>query len=200
MKKIWFNLNNSSEQSIKLRKLGAHIFHRVAPKTTTKLTLKLLCNPHSKRNYKFKHLTPTQSFSVSTRLGGIQTYLFGNPENPAVLLNHGWADTSRRMEGVIKQLLENGYCAYTFDQIGHGKSEGNISHLFGFVDSLESVIKHIEKKHPLKAIISHSMGGLATLNLPQEHFSNKRIALISPPVKFFEEMMRTIGKVGIPVL
>ena len=168
----------------------------LSPQLFMKLSYKIFMNPRGIRDYQFSTLKPKE-FSVKAHHGAIQVYfLKGGPKH--ILLTHGWADTSRSFETLISVLIKEGYSIWCFDHAGHGKSGGNASNLFAFIDGLKNVIGSIESKGvELHSLISHSMGGAAILNLDKEYLKEKKIVLIAAPVRFFEEMFNTFKRIGI---
>ncbi|KGQ70058.1 lysophospholipase [Uruburuella testudinis] len=81
-----------------------------------------------------------------------------------VIIVHGLASHSGVFDDVVKQLNQNRFAVYRFDQHGHGKSEGRdrpINGFSGMVADLDAVIKKAKKENPGTPIylIGHSMGG-----------------------------------------
>lgn len=94
-------------------------------------------------------------------------------ENPgrSVIIHHGFGEHSGRYETFILQLVEAGYCCFTFDARGHGKSPGKRGDATGmaqFVSDLECFVRFVkefnnrrlETIEPGPFLFGHSMGGL----------------------------------------
>ena len=129
-------------------------------------------------------------------MGDISCLKFGNGKNH-ILLIHGWGDTALRFSPLIKTLLEGDNTIWCFDHIGHGNSFGSYSHLFGCIEGVEDVCEFIHTKgHRINKIVTHSMGGLALLNMPASFLSDKKIVIISMPVQFFEAMFQKLDNLG----
>lgn len=197
MKDLYFKNNRQNSFLKKLLSLSTSVATRVAPKIVTKVSYRVLTNPFSKRHPTFNEVTTTSTHQISSELGDITLYEFkGGAKH--ILLTHGWADNSSCFNSLIKELLDEGYSVWCFDHIGHGKSQGNISHLFGFIDGLKRVISFIEDREiNLHSIIAHSMGGAAVLNLEEEFLRSRKIILISIPIMFFEGMFDKMDQIGI---
>ena len=128
-------------------------------------------------------------------MGSVTLHEFKGTGDKQVFLSHGWADSTNRFTYLINALLANNYTVWSIDHIGHGRSEGDIAHLFGFIDGLTESIKYINKrsKNPLNNFVGHSMGALALLNLD---LKDSKLMLISMPAYFFENMFQRIGQNG----
>lgn len=85
-------------------------------------------------------------------------------EKAIILIIHGLAEHLGRYEYVKKQLLSQGYGVYSFDNRGHGRSEGNrgdINRFNDFIEDTDTMVNLIKENHPGKPIyvLGHSMGG-----------------------------------------
>ncbi len=173
-------------------------FTKIFPRLSSKFFLKLLCSPRSRREYELRTKKNPKIHKVKTKMGEVCLYRFGNgPKN--IFLTHGWADSTRRFTSLIdKLLLNDNLSVWSLDHIGHGKSDGNLAHLFGFIDGLDKSIKFINSKgFKVDTFISHSMGGLALLNLEEEKLKSSNKIIISSPSKFFEFMFKRISSIGV---
>ena len=88
------------------------------------------------------------------------------PENPraVLLVLHGLAEHSGRYTNVVDYFVSRGYAIYSFDQRGHGRSEGargyveNFSH---YLADVKTFFDMVREKHPGDKffLASHSVGG-----------------------------------------
>ncbi|MBT4763167.1 MAG: alpha/beta fold hydrolase [Bdellovibrionaceae bacterium] len=197
MKKFYFENTEPSALTKKIIKLLTKSAVTLAPRSVLKLAYHLLANPHSRREVKFDKIAPTERYKVKTTIGDVQLYHFSGGDKH-ILLTHGWADTSRSFRVIIQRLQLAGYSVWCFDHIGHGESDGKVSHLFGYIDGLKNVIKFIKGQgFDLFSIMSHSMGGAALLNLDHEYLNARKIIVLATPVLFFESMFARMDRVGI---
>ncbi|MEV6769758.1 lysophospholipase [Nocardia sp. NPDC051030] len=93
----------------------------------------------------------------------------GDPRAVAVIV-HGYAEHSGRYAHVAKRLNDAGIAAYSFDHIGHGRSDGknaNVGSLDAAADNVATMLATATAKHPglPSFLIGHSMGGLTTAYL-----------------------------------
>lgn len=169
----------------------------VAPGFSAFVGKQILLRPHGKRHYNEGFAAPQRTLNLPTSLGNAQVNLFGQGSQ-VIIISHGWADSSQSFNQMILSLTEQGYLVAAVDHIGHGKSTGAHSHLLSFIETMELLVGHFyEERLEVKGIIGHSMGAVATLNLPHHLLENKKIILISSPIKFFDLMFEKVEQVGI---
>jgi len=205
MKSIYFSNKTSSysflspSQILKtITCVASHSFVKISPSFSQYLGLKILCNPFSKRDYKFDtNLTPRSHSIRYGDQGDIKAYHFEGGEK-TVVLSHGWSDNSSTFSDLINFLVESGYSVWTFDHVGHGKSLGSTAHLFAFINGLKSVLSYIEENgHKIEALIGHSMGAVALMNLDKSYLETRKTVFIATPMNFFEIMFERITKAGL---
>lgn len=169
----------------------------LTPRFSAYIGEKILLKPYGRRRYNFKAIEPEKELNLQTSIGNAHVNLFGKG-NRVIIVSHGWGDNSKSFQEIICSLVTQGYMVAAIDHIGHGKSSGNKSHLLSFIESLELLVEHFyEEKINVCGIIGHSMGAVATLNLPSYLLEDKKIILISSPVNFFDLMFEKVEQVGI---
>lgn len=85
-----------------------------------------------------------------------------------IILLHGFGEHSGRYEALIDHVVERGYSVTSYDQRGHGRSEGlpgHIEHFSEYEADLGEVVSLTKSRYnPARLfLIGHSMGGLVTL-------------------------------------
>jgi len=167
------------------------------PKLSAFLGENVLMKPYSRRSYNFEHIKPAKELNLLTSIGTAHVNIFGTGTR-VIIVSHGWGDNSESFQEMIISLTEQGYTVAAIDHIGHGRSSGNNSHLLSFIETLELLLEQFnEERIKVDAIIGHSMGAIATLNLPNYLLERKKIILISSPIKFFELMFEKVEQAGI---
>lgn len=97
---------------------------------------------------------------------------------PTVLLVHGWEGRGSQMLAFVEPLVKRGFSVVTFDVPGHGDAPSGISSVVEHARAVASAGKHLGLLH---AVITHSVGGAATLFAMRLGFDAGRLALIAPP-------------------
>lgn len=169
----------------------------VSPSFSAFIGKHFLMRPYGKRSYSADYQTADRELKIQTSMGIAHINLFGQGSQ-VIIASHGWADSSESFTHLINSLTQRGYLVAAIDHIGHGKSTGKKSHLLSFIETMELLIEHFEQERTeIKGIVGHSMGAIATLNLPHQVLENKKIILISTPVRLFELMFEKVEQVGI---
>jgi pimeloyl-ACP methyl ester carboxylesterase len=108
----------------------------------------------------------------------IATWRWGSEDAPAVVLAHGWGGHAAQMRAFAFPLLQAGYRVIAFDQPAHGVSEGRLTALPDFADVLSAVAR---THGGVRAVIGHSLGGMAAALALTRGLRLARVVLISPP-------------------
>jgi acylglycerol lipase len=116
-------------------------------------------------------------------------YRWAKPENPqgTVVVVHGVCEHCDRYQWLEESFLEKQISFYSYDQRGHGRSEGNGTEIKGFsdyVNDLEQFFTEIvnpENQGPV-ILMGHSMGSLiAILYALKDPPGLKGLVLAAPP-------------------
>jgi non-heme chloroperoxidase len=90
--------------------------------------------------------------------------VWGDPDGPLVILQHGGGQTRHAWKGAGETLGAAGYCAVAFDARGHGDSEWAPDGVYGqdaMVEDLVLVIEQLGGRRPV--LVGASMGGGTSL-------------------------------------
>ncbi len=94
------------------------------------------------------------------------------PAAPArlVVLVHGLAEHSGRYDAVGSWLARRGWAVHAWDQRGHGRSQGERTHVArfdAFLDDASAFLARVHARHPelARVVLGHSMGGLVVASL-----------------------------------
>jgi len=195
-----FSYFNNGKAKFGLTSIGRGItaaMSHLAPKFSALLGENVLMKPYSRRKYDYEQIKPESELNLLTSMGIVHVNLFGSGKR-VIIVSHGWGDTSNSFQEMIVSLTKQGYLVAAIDHIGHGKSSGSKSHLLSFIETLELLTEQFhEDRIEVSAIIGHSMGAIATLNLPNHLLEDKKIILISSPINFFELMFEKVEQAGI---
>jgi pimeloyl-ACP methyl ester carboxylesterase len=111
-----------------------------------------------------------------------------------VLLVHGWSDYALRFLPLIDALRDAGFAVVTFDQPGHGRSDGDTSTLPEFARCVGAVGRHFGRA---AAVIGHSMGGAAAAIALRDGLAADRAVLIAPPADLADAADRFAAFIGL---
>ena len=108
------------------------------------------------------HLRHARHLAVPTRGGQVQAYVF-EPESPpaaTVLLVHGWTSEASFMSAFARYFRGRGFRVVMFDFPAHGQSAGRRTNI---IDCAHAIREVAELLGPVHYVVSHSLGGLASL-------------------------------------
>ncbi len=103
-----------------------------------------------------------------------------------VALIHGMGEHSGRYRHVAEALAEDGIVTLTFDQLGHGRTQGKRGHAGSYDDLLTGIDQLLEeagKRYPgvPTFLYGHSMGGNLTLNYLLRRIPDVTGAIVTGP-------------------
>ena len=136
---------------------------KVAPKLAQQLALKLFTKPFFPLKFTEndkKVLGDAIHETLPNNPSPIQSYTWGNPQNPKVLLMHGWNGKSMQFRDYISPLTKAGFCVVAIDAPGHGFSKAESSHILAFTEAILSAQK---KFGDFEGIIAHSLGAVSSM-------------------------------------
>ncbi len=109
------------------------------------------------------HLRNAEWISVPTSEGPTQAYVFepdAGSVKGSVLVAHGWTSEASFMAVFAEQLRRAGFRVVLFDQPAHGKSTRERASL---IDCSRALLQVAEALGPIRFVVAHSMGCLASL-------------------------------------
>lgn len=177
---------------MKLIQLYFKTFSRLAPELTGKQAFSLFqktkrksIRPNEKRFYNM-----SRHFKVSHHLEEIDCYELGSPDNPMVLLVHGWDSNAGSMGGIAFELVEQGYFVVAFNLPAHGFSKLKKANIKICREYFLAVTEKIYPNKPF-SVISHSFGSAVTsFALADSRFEVDKLVFLTNPNRFrsvFEE-------------
>ena len=110
---------------MKLIQLYFKTFSRFAPELVGKQAFNLFQKTREKsiRPNENRFYNMSRHFKVSHHIEEIDCYEMGSPDNPMVLLVHGWDSNAGSMGGIAFELVEQGYFVVAFNLPAHGFSK-----------------------------------------------------------------------------
>lgn len=106
----------------------------------------------------------------------VQVYEWG--EGKPILFVHGWMGRGTQFRKFVEDFNSSGYQVASFDATGHGKSDGNKSHLMEFA----GVIEKLHSRYGgFEMIVGHSLGGVAAMIAINDGIPTQKLVMISSP-------------------
>ena len=133
--------------------------------------------PEPKRENQWRE--QAKQFTLPHEYGPLALYSWG--EGPPVLLVHGWNGRGTQMGGLAARLVDAGYRAVAFDAPGHGRTPGNCSTIFRFVEAVNAIDNEVG---PLTGIVTHSFGAMVITRALRDQLKTDKVVCINPATKF----------------
>lgn len=124
----------------------------------------------------------------------LQGYRWGT--GPAVLLVHGWSGSPFQFQALIESLVQNGFSCLAFDMPGHGASRMQAPTLFDFSSAIRAINQYYGQ---FAALISHSLGALASAHAHSSEKVTEQLVLVSPLVTARWGVTKFSELTGIPL-
>jgi pimeloyl-ACP methyl ester carboxylesterase len=198
--------HNHPPLALRAMREGMGVLARVSPEGAARIAERMFLTPHRHARPSAEHdtLASARRLTLPTAHGELAAWEWGPDEpvrfasspvfdTPRVLLVHGWEGRGAQLGPLARPLVTMGFRVVTFDAPAHGDSPGEHSSLFHFADAVSSAA---EAFGPFHAIVTHSMGGAATLWASRHAPLASRLVLIAPPIDlrdFTRSLSRTLG-------
>lgn len=173
------------------------LMSRFFPKQVAQQVYRVLSNPRRRRLRDSEEVVLAKAQQERIPFEGfeIQTYAWGNPEDPLLLLIHGWEGQAGNFAALVPILLEKGYYVLAFDGPAHGKSSIQPTSMFQYAALIEQFLK---TRIP-SAIISHSFGSVTALLALSKHQDLKlaQLIMVTTPYNFKDRIKEVQDYLGV---
>lgn len=150
---------------------------------------------HGFRQAELDALDEASLFTVSMPTGRLIGWRWGRPENPTVVLVHGWGGRAAQLRSYVGPLMARGYSVVAYDAPGHGMTGGRESSLVHMAAALDAVLRDVG---PVEAIIGHSLGGAVSAYVLSRGAQVKKAVLLAPPASLTEYSHRFARLLRLP--
>ena len=161
-------------------------FSPIAPKLTGKQAFNLFQRTQKKsiREKEKIFYNLSKHFTVGHSLGKIDAYEMGNPNDPLVLLIHGWDSNAGSMAAIAIELAEKGNHVVAFNLPAHGFSKLKKANIVLCREYFEAVVNHIRSNKPF-SVVSHSFGSAVTaFSLMESDMQVDKLVFLTNPNSF----------------
>ena len=179
-----------------MKKSFTKVISTLFPNRVVSFAYHQLTNPQTRklRPHELETLDKSEKETLKFEQFDIQLYTWKGGEK-RVLLVHGWEGQAGNFSDLVEELIAQNYTVYAFDGPSHGFSSRGSTSLFEFTTLVGVLIRKFE----VKALVSHSFGGVATtyaLSVNQDIKIDKYV-LFTTPDKFTERIDDVAKQIGI---
>jgi pimeloyl-ACP methyl ester carboxylesterase len=174
---------------------GLSLTEQLSPAISGKWAQQLFFTPRARRPRPSERafLETGARFDLDSKHGRIAAYSWGDGDEP-VFLVHGWGGHAAQLSEFVPKITAHGLRAVALDMPAHGASEGEMSSIVHFADSIEA-LGHVTGAP--YAIIAHSLGAAATtLALAREQVAADRLVYVAAPAElepFWARFRKGVG-------
>ena len=171
-----------SDLSLQLMRAGFRHLGPYAPDLAGRWACRLWFATRRSPSPPREHNWRTQARVDRIEAGGrtLARYQWGAPEDPAILLIHGWNGRGLQLGGFAEPLVSAGFRAVAFDAPGHGDSPGKSTHIFDYAQAIQVMA---ETSGPLAGAIAHSFGVPAVARALLQGLALPRLVAIAAPAE-----------------
>src|SRR5690606_26671794 len=174
----------------------AQFLEKLSPKLATDFAIKLFTTPikHKlpKREEPMEQNTKQTFVHIPKIDKKIRVFEYGDGPRKALLV-HGWSGRGTQLVSIADALIKQGYTVISFDAPAHGKSEGKVSYMTMFIES----ILELERIYGgFEVAGGHSLGGMSVMNSLKRGLKLKKAVLVGSGDivhDIFEEFITKLG-------
>lgn len=134
---------------------------------------------------------PAPDLMVAGPQGNLPVWMAG--AGPTVLLVHGWEGSHLDMAAFVEPLVAAGRRVVSFDLPAHGLADGRRGSIPDLARGVRAVADAVG---PVDSIVAHSIGSPVTVLALDDGLAARRVALISPPMRYTDFARATARQVG----
>lgn len=187
---IYFNTRKKFSVRRSMVNVGSRLHHSIAPSHARKTARKLLLTPvrSTPKNAEPQGLVKS---SLTTSEGRINTYQLGT--GPVWVMCHGWSGSASQFYPLMQHIAQQGFTALAYDHPAHGQSEGQYSHLPGFINSFNELLDTVDN---VAGVVAHSMGSASVLESSHKKIQQVPLLLIAPVLNYIDSLFEIVSKSG----
>lgn len=186
------------------RHTGIRIAAAVAPSWLARAVATRFITPphylHTPRE--LAQLAHGRRVAITTPMGSLAAWQFGDRWRPAVVVSHGWGGRGAQFQHFIAPLIAADFQVWLFDHVSHGMSEGHEAPITDFANGLTAVVRSIEAEGVnVVGMVGHSLGcagiGIA-LRGGLRAMENLRVVQLAPPASLIRYSRFFARAIGLP--
>lgn len=175
----------------------AQFLEKLSPKLATDFAIKLFTTPikHKlpKREEPMEQNTKQTFVHIPKIDKKIRVFEYGDGPRKALLV-HGWSGRGTQLVSIADALIKQGYTVISFDAPAHGKSEGKVSYMTMFIES----ILELEKIYGgFEVAVGHSLGGMSVMNSLKRGLKLEKAVIVGSGDIVHDIFQEFITKLGL---
>ncbi|WP_052571995.1 alpha/beta hydrolase [Geothrix fermentans] len=159
-------------------KLGFHALRALSSNLAHRGAERLFSTPRRRKETGVERVALGRARTFHFHSGGLRLRAHAWGEGPAVLCLHGWEGQGLQFHAFVEPLAKAGFSTLTFDQPGHGGSQGRRSGPREWAQAIQDLVARVG---PIHGAVAHSLGAAGAALAVDQGLHMPRIVLLAPP-------------------
>lgn len=186
---------NPNDLRIRALRLGFQALRLVSHDLACRGAERLFSTPRRRRETEVERalLRTGRTFHFRSKGLRLRGHVWG--EGPAVLCLHGWEGQGSQFHAFVEPLAQAGFSLLTFDQPGHGGSQGRRS---GPLDWAQASLDLVAQVGPVHGVVAHSLGAAGIAVAMDHGLQVPRAVFLAPPARPDPFYFGVLALLGFP--
>lgn len=185
--------HSPSELRIKALRLGFRALRWLSPDLAQRGAERLFSSPRRHREPDAERTARQCGRTFHFVSNGLRLRGQAWGEGPAILCLHGWEGRGTQFHAFIEPLTEAGFSVLTFDQPGHGGSQGRRSGPLEWAQATRDLVAQVG---PIHGLVAHSLGAAGAAIAMDHGVHVPRAVFLAPPAKpdpYYDNVLALLG-------
>jgi pimeloyl-ACP methyl ester carboxylesterase len=187
--------HNPHALQLKALRLGFRALRLLTPELALRGAERLFSTPRQHRESAAETSARLQGREFHFMSSGLRLRGQAWGEGPAVLCLHGWEGRGTQFHAFIEPLAKAGFSTLTFDQPGHGGSEGRRSGPAVWARAIQDLIDQVG---PVQGVLAHSLGAAGAGIAMDQGVQLPPAVFLAPPAGPDPYYHRVLSLLGFP--
>lgn len=186
---------NAVPLPLKALRLGFRALRFLAPNLALRGAERLFSTPRRHSETDAERCIRQEGRSFHFHSNGLRLRGQAWGEGPAILCLHGWEGRGTQFHAFIEPLTRAGFSILTYDQPGHGGSQGRRSGPREWAQATQDLVAQVG---PIHGLVAHSLGAAGAAIAMDHGLRVPRAVFLAPPAKPDPYYQMLLSHLGFP--
>lgn len=185
--------HRSADLRIRVLRLGFQVLRFLSSDLAHRGAERLFSTPRRHRETEAEQSARRQGRPFHFRSNGLRLRGHAWGEGPAILCLHGWEGRGTQFHAFIEPLVKIRFSILTFDQPGHGGSQGRRSGPLEWAQATRDLVAQVG---PIQGLVAHSLGAAGAAIAMDHGLLVPRAVFLAPPAKpdpYYDQVLSLLG-------
>jgi len=188
-------MTSQADRSLRAQafRLGFRALRALSPELARRGAERLFSTPRRRKETGAEQAALGQARTFHFSSGGLRLRAHAWGEGPAVLCLHGWEGQGLQFHAFIEPMTKAGFSVLTFDQPGHGGSQGRQSGPREWAQAIQDLVARVG---PIHGAVAHSLGAVGAALAVDQGLPMPRLVLLAPPAgpdRYYRLLLSLLG-------